>query len=524
MDKTGNRRQIYLMCALLVIVTLAVYWPVIRSDFVNFDDDLYVTQNAAIANGVTLSSVKWALTTTYQNIWMPLVWISYLVDHDISVSILDSADSDPAVFHTTNLLLHIANAVLLFLLLTQMTRRPWLSMMVALLFAVHPLRVESVAWVAERKDVLSTLFWFLTMLAYVNYVRKPNARLYTLMLLAYGAGIMSKPTLSTLPLGLLILDFWPLGRLGKEGKVTLARAIREKIPLFALAAAAAVITVWASPVASAARGTQSLRVMIPFSERVANSLVSYVQYILMMLWPRNLAVFYPHPGHSVPLWQILASAVLLLALCVLSYRARHTRPYITAGWLWYVITLIPMIGLVQVGIAGLADRFTYVPLIGLFVLLVWWISDILQSLKNSSVAMIVKCGLGVGVTAILMLSTYVQVGYWRDSCTLFSHAVRVTRSNALAHRNLGYALEQNGKIEEAISHYRQSIKIAPDDPGYLDDLGRILTNRGTPADLDEAIGLFRRSLELAPTNELTQSYLAAAMYNKSVVDQARPRQ
>lgn len=517
-----DRRHVYLICALLILATLAVYWQVAGFDFTNIDDELYVKLNPFIADGLTPARVQWSLTTTYNCIWMPLVWMSYMVDHDVSsrFSSFYLGNADPHVCHATNLLLHVVNVVLLFLVLASMTRRTWLSAFVAALFAVHPLHVESVAWIAERKDVLSTLFWLLTMLAYVRYVRKPGLWRYALVLLAFALGLMSKPMIVTLPAALLILDYWPLDRLGTgEHRISFLRALREKIPMFVLAIPCVIVTITSAglDVASAA-GDHGI--IHPLGVRLANAFVSYVQYIVMMFWPRNLAVLYPHPGNSLPVWQVVGSVLILAVICIFALRAARTRPYVTAGWLWYVLTLIPVIGLAQVGKIAYADRFTYVPLIGLFIAIAWGASDLLERLRGFASATIVAAGLAVGLIITLMVCSYIQVGYWRDSYTVLSHAVRVTGPNAQARHALGLALASMGKPEEAINQYRESLRIDSQQPDAMHRLGCLLVLRGRPADLDEAIRLFQASLKLYPESELTHNVLGIALARRGRLDEA----
>jgi len=524
MSKSQDKRQLYLICALLILATVAVYWQVAGFEFTNFDDPYYVKDNPFIANGLTPAGIKWSLTTNYQSIRMPLVWMSYMVDHDVSslISGFYLGGADPRVCHVTNLLLHIANVVLLFLILASMTRRPWLSAFVAALFALHPLHVESVAWIAERKDVLSTLFWLLTMFAYLRYVRKPDLRRYALVLLAFALGLMSKPMLVTLPIALLILDYWPLDRLGTgENKISFWGALREKTSMFVLAIVCGIITTVSSNAFAVARSAKTIgEVPWPLGARVANAFVSYIQYIVMMFWPRNLAVFYPHPGNSLPVWEVVGSALGFGALCVFAFRAARTRPYITAGWLWYVITLVPVIEVVPIGKEALADRYTYVPFIGLFIVAAWGASELLDRLGGFASGKVFRTGLAMGLIAALMACSYVQLGYWRDSYALFSHAVRVTGPNAVARFNLGLALLDMGKTDEAIKQYRESLRINPDNADVLYTLARVLTDRGSPADLDEAIRLFYAALKVCPTGELTHNYLGVALAKRGRMDEA----
>lgn len=525
MGKNQNKRQFYLICVLLVVVTVAVYWHVSEFDFTNFDDDLYVKTNPFIVDGLTRSGIHWALTTTYQQTWIPLVWMSYMLDHDLSAmsGYCDSSNADPAICHITNLILHIANVILLLIILNMMTRSPWKSAFIAMLFAIHPLHVESVAWIAERKDVLSTFFWLLTMLAYLHYVRKPGLRRYGLVVLGYIMGLMSKPMLVTLPIALLILDYWPLDRVGtSDNRISFLDAVREKIPLIMLAIVSSIITIQSSIIILVRNGrvVDVPREAWPLGERFANVFISYIQYIVMTLWPRNLAVFYPHPSNALPMLVVVASVLVFAVLCYFAFRMKRTRPYITAGWLWYVITLIPAIGFVQVGKAALADRFTYVPSIGLFIIVGLGVPDLLKRLGGFVSSRICTAGLAFGSVAILMVCSYIQTGYWHDSYTLFSHAIRVTGPNAQAHYNLGGALLEEGKTDEAIGQYRESIRINPDDPDVLITLARILIDRGSSADLCEATGLLYSALKICPTGEQVHNYLGLALMKRGKLDEA----
>jgi len=518
--KRGDRRQLYLICALLILATLAVYWQVAGFDFTNLDDSYFVRDNPFIANGLTPAGVQWSLTTTYQNTWVPLVWMSYMVDHDLSSLIggFYLGNADPRVCHVTNLLLHIANVLLLFLVLASMTRRPWQSAFVAALFAVHPLHVESVAWITERKDVLSTLFWLLTMLAYLRYVGRPDIRRYALVLLVFAVGLMSKPMLVTLPIVLLLVDYWPLRRSQSE---PWRRLILEKIPLFVLSAAAAVVTLLAQAVTSFAK--------IGLTVRPANAIVSYMAYIRKMIWPTDLACFYPHPGSHLPIWQVLGSCLFVAGFSVAVIRLAPRRPYLSVGWFWYMITLLPVIGIVQVGDQAMADRYTYVPLIGLYVLIAWAVPELLARVPHKSIVLMVVAG--IAITG-LMIRAHNQVGCWRDSKTLFRHAIAVTSANwmaefllgaafvnegntasayrhirislrynpryANAHYTLGLLLEVDRRFSEAIYEYRQAIRWERTASQPHMGLGRVLQQRGR---LSEALRQFEEAQRLDPGNE-----------------------
>ena len=342
MNKT---RITILICVLLALLTLGAFWRVLGCGFVDFDDDVYVTANRWVLAGLTAGSVKWALTAAYQSTWQPLVWLSYMVDQQIY-------GQNPMGFHLTNLLLHIASVVLLFLILTRMTGSVWRSAFVAALFAVHPLRVESVAWIAERKDVLSGVFWMLSMGAYVLYAERPRLKRYVRVFLFMALGLMAKPTLVTLPIALLLLDYWPLGRF-TAGR-GFGRLALEKVPLLCLSAASVVV----ASIAQMKSGGLMTVDTLPVGVRLANAAFSYVSYLVKMVWPAKLAVFYTHPENTLPVWQVIGSVVILVCLTAIALKHDRKRPWLAVGWLWYLCTMLPMIGIIQTGRHGMADRFT----------------------------------------------------------------------------------------------------------------------------------------------------------------------
>ena len=387
-----KRHIVALICVLLAVITLAAYWRVMGCGFVNVDDNVYITKNPHISAGLTAENVKWALTAIDAANWHPLTWLSYLVDVAISGTV------DAEQFHLTNLLLHLANVLLLFLLLRRLTKSVWRSAFVAALFAVHPLHVESVAWIAERKDVLSTLFWLLTVWAYARYADRTSAGRYVLVVVLFSLGLMAKPMLVTLPIVLLLLDYWPLGRFKAKGespkskvespkskvaqlstpnaqrqepgtmpKPALGKLVWDKAPLLLLSLASCVITYYAQLHGKTVTAIEA----IPLGMRVSNAVVAYLLYIWKMVWPAKLAVLYPHPGPTLPIWLVVVSSAFLVSISALVIRYGRKRPYLAVGWLWYVIMLIPVIGIVQVGEQAMADRYTYVPLIGVFVMIAW---------------------------------------------------------------------------------------------------------------------------------------------------------
>ena len=480
----------YAICALLIVVLLA-YWPVYKNGFV-YDDLEYVTANPHVQHGITWDEIKWSLTSLQSSNWHPLTWMSHMLDGQLY-------GPNALGHHATNLIFHLANVLLLFAFLSRTTGAFWPSAFVAALFGVHPLHVESVAWVSERKDVLSTFFWLLTMLAYVRYSKRSSLGNYGLVVGLFILGLASKPMLVSLPFVLLLMDYWPLGRMQKQG---MRRILVEKLPLFLLAAGSSMITYFAQRQGGALGTTERF----PMGVRIANALVSYVSYIQKMFWPVKLTAFYPHPGSSLPLWEAAAAGIALILLTILLLRAGRSRPYLAVGWLWYLGTLVPVIGLVQVGSQALADRYAYIPLIGLFVAVTWGIGEFL---RGKAVA--------VGACAVLLVFavlTRMQLPYWHDDITLYEHAIAVTRDNYVAHVNLGTVLKDQN---ESINHYREAITIKPD--GFLayHNLGSVLAEQGK---LDEAIPYFRKAIRLHPNYFEAYTDLGVALMHKGEYDEA----
>ena len=466
------------VAALLTAAVLVVFWPVLGHDFVNFDDNRYVTDNPWVQRGLDSVSFRWAWTTMSVANWHPLTWLSHMLDWQLWGPVARG-------HHATNLVLHAANTVLCFLVFERMTGALWRSALVAALFGLHPLHVESVAWVSERKDVLSALFWLLGMAAYVAYVRRPGVSRMGLVAMALAAGLASKPMLVTFPAALLLLDWWPLRRLNAGSA---ARVVGEKLPLVALVAASCVVTVLAQG-QSGAIGTLT---RYPISVRVENAIVSWVAYLWKTIWPANLSVFYPHPESALPLAPVVGAALLLVAVTALAVAARGRRPWIPVGWLWYLGTLVPVIGLVQAGEQAMADRFTYVPLIGIFALVAW-------SLPSGRVAQ----ALATAAVVALALRAHAQVEVWKDSVTLFEHALAVEPENALAHMNLGVALTERGELDRAATHLEESLRIKPGQAEAENALGNLWLKRG---DASRAAEHYAAALRLSP-------YYAVALNN-----------
>ena len=471
------------------MATLGVYWHVTNHEFINYDDDLYVTDNHNVQAGLRLESITWSFTATHASNWHPLTWMSHMLDCQLF-------GMNPGWHHLTNLFFHIANALLLFLAFKRMTGDSWQSGFVAALFALHPLHVESVAWVAERKDVLSAFFWMLTVWSYIWYLERPRVSRYLRVLFFFILGLMAKPMLVTLPFVLLLLDYWPLGRFqfgrsGGEGKsrqrAIALRLVWEKIPLFILAVASSFVTFLVQQSGGAVRSLDALSLDV----RISNTLVSYVSYIGKMIWPYHLAVLYPHPG-NLPMSQIAVACLLLISISFLAIMAVRQRPYFAVGWLWYIGTLVPVIGLVQVGIQSFADRYTYVPLIGIFIIIAWGFPDIVSKCRHKEIGITIIVG---ALLSIFMVTTWLQVRYWNNNMTLFEHALDVTANNYLAHNNLGNALNEQGDRAEAIRHYSEALRINPTYWEAHYNLGNALTAQGRTA---EAIRHFSEALRLNP--------------------------
>jgi tetratricopeptide (TPR) repeat protein len=436
---------------------------------------------------------------------------------------------DPSGHHLTNLVFHIASTLLLFLVLERMTGALWKSGFVAALFALHPLRVESVAWVAERKDVLSTFFWMLTMWAYIRYVGRPKLHRYLLTLLFFALGLMSKPMVVTLPFVLLLLDYWPLGRFQfppsrmnpksssskpkpNNGQISMVlHLIWEKSPFFLLCAASSILTVFAQQKAGAMVALEHYS----SESRIANALVSYVLYIGKMIWPSHLSIFYPYQV-MLPLWKVVGSGLLLISVSVLVIRFLRKLPYLAVGWFWYLGTLVPVIGLVQVGMQAMADRYTYVPLIGLFVMIVWSVPDILAGRRYRRVVFSISAGI---LLSILMIVTRLQVQHWQNSMTLFQHSLDVTVNNYLGHTNLGDALAHQGKVQEAITHFNEALRIFPNQPEVHYNLGVVLQRQGK---IQEAIIHFAEAVRIKPDHAIAHNNLGVTLIMQGKVQEAIP--
>jgi tetratricopeptide (TPR) repeat protein len=480
------------LSVLLAVAVLALFWRAVGNDFVNYDDDLYVTRNPRVQQGLTSAGVRWAFTTDAAGNWHPLTWLSHQLDWELW-------GPSPRGHHATSVALHVVNTLLVFWLLDAMTGAPWRSALVAALFGVHPLHVESVAWVAERKDVLSTCLWLLTTLAYVAWTRRRGTGRYLAVVGGLALGLMAKPMLVTLPFTLLLLDWWPLGRLRKQTDVR--PLVLEKLPLFALVAASSVVT-W---IVQSAAGVMA---PLPLATRVGHAAITYVEYLGKMVWPLHLSAIYPHPARA-PLEAVVPSALLLALVTAVAVWQRRQRPYLLVGWLWYLGTLVPVIGLVQVGASAMADRFTYVPLLGIFVALAW----LVPAGPEPRLVVAAACV----VLALLAAQTWAQVGVWRDSTTLFAHALAVNERNAIAHVNLGVELGARGDPVTATTHLERALELRPDLVTARIALGNTLMRRGM---VEEAIGHYRAAVAADPSSARALNNLGYAQLQLGRVDEA----
>lgn len=507
--------------AVLSISILFIYYQLAGAGFVSYDDPKYVRDNPFVMQGLTPESIGWAFTSLgYASNWHPVTWLSHMID-------IELLGANPGAHHLMNVLLHLMNSFILFYLLCRLTGARWKSAAVAALFALHPLHVESVAWIAERKDVLSTFFLMLTLLAYVRYLTQRSTGRYVVMTVLYVFGLMAKPMLVTLPFILLLIDFWPLGRIGLPGSMTglhqsqafadstenkwaeIAALITEKAPLFFLALASCCITYFAQEMG----GSVSSLEEVPFMGRVANAVVSYGLYIWQTIWPMGLAVFYPYP-ENIGIAAVSLSFLLLFGITALALIYAKSVPAFLMGWFWYLGTLVPVIGIVHVGLQARADRYTYIPLIGIFIMVVWGFSALAG--KRRSAEYVLK-GVFIALLAVLMVASWVQAGYWKGDKELFNHALGVTRNNFLAHTNLAVTCLEQNDMDGLVSHSREALRIKPDYVPALCNLGFGLIHLGKD---QEAIAPLRRAIQLEPTYLNAHMNLGSALYTLGEADGA----
>ncbi|MBC8199674.1 MAG: tetratricopeptide repeat protein [Desulfobacterales bacterium] len=506
-----RHHKILTIYLLLILIILVAYWQVKNFDFVNFDDSVYVTANPKVQSGLTIDGITWAFTTFRAGNWHPLTWLSHMLDCQFY-------GLNPMGHHWTSLQIHIANTLLLFFILQYMTGALWRSAFVAALFALHPLHVESVAWVSERKDVLSAFFGMLTILAYIRYVKKRNFFRYFLVFILLSLGLMAKPMLVTLPFVLLLLDFWPLERLKYSSyhqssgfqSLNLPRLIWEKAPLFIPVAISSVLTILAQKEVGALYTFEAL----PVKVRIANAFVSYANYIIKTIWPQNLAVFYPHPLGISSLWYVFLAAFAIAGISFFSIRSFKQHPYVAIGWFWYLGTLVPVIGLIQVGAQSMADRYTYIPLTGLFIIIAWGIPDILKKWHFNKIIIAV-----FAIILIFAFSTrsYFQIRHWENSAAVFENAIKITNYNWLACNNLGLALMCNGKAEEAVFYFKKALRIRPNYLKLYDNLGVALFQLGK---LEEALSYYSKALEIDPKHAGIHKHTAMILATQGKLEKA----
>jgi tetratricopeptide (TPR) repeat protein len=486
----------------LAAVVVALYWPVVSFDFISLDDNLYVVENPNLQKGITMEGLAWAMTTFHTANWHPLTWLSFLVDYDLF-------GLNPAGYHLSNLILHLLNTLLLFILLRRMTGEVWKGAAVAALFAVHPLNIESVVWIAERKNLLSTLFWILTLLAYVRYAEKPGWKRYASILVCFILGLTVKPMLITLPFVLLLLDYWPLQRFSwsdrdRSGAMQdrtkrrkhLIHLLIEKMPLILLS----LLSAWITFEAARSGGAVKAISVFPLVGRIENAIVSYAMYLQKMTWPADLAIFYPYPIGR-PFWQVGLSILFLTAVTTLVCIKGRTHRYLINGWFWYGITLLPVIGLVQVGFQSMANRYAYISLIGIFVIVIWGVEDLL---KRSSGRRYIP----VFTVAVILAFAFCMMAAlpaWKNSEAAFQQALRVTKNNHIAELGMGNIWFNRGNLSKAQDYYRASLRSKPDFEEAYNNLGLVYAGQGKPREAEMA---FRQAMTLNPDFEAARINLA----------------
>jgi protein O-mannosyl-transferase len=483
----------YAFALLLIVLSIGLYYPVKTHPFVNYDDNVYVTENTHVQNGLTWDTVSWAFVTHDAGNWHPVTWLSHALDYELY-------DQDPAGHHQTSMFLHALNAVLLFWVFWRATGYAGRSFVVAALFAVHPINVESVVWISERKTLLSMMFFLLALGAYRWYVSKPMVGRYAVVAVLFALGLMAKPQIITFPFVLLLWDYWPLRRMvvakqpadeSSFPQQSFRALVVEKLPLFGIAAVSAVMTMKAQ----GASGAVLSLAATPLSMRLSNAIVSYVKYIAKALWPVNLAPMYPHPGDSLRAWQVYGGLLVLLMITML-IAERTSRRYLIVGWLWFLGTMVPMIGIVQVGRQALADRYAYLPLLGIFIMICWGVADLSKEKHLPSALLPVASGVAI---IALALAAHRQIGYWADNITLWTHTIEVTAPNYIAQDDLGGALMDRKRMEEAIGHFREAAEIHPVDPVSNFNIGFYDQQHGN---LEEAITQYKKAIILTTSPSL----------------------
>lgn len=515
-DKGVSATTRAVLALLLVIVIFIVFSQAIHHEFINYDDQAYVTDNSHVKEGLSYRNFVWAFTAFEVSNWHPVTWLSHMLDYEMY-------GMNPMGHHLTNLILHLANALLLLYLLYKSTGKYWQSLFIAALFGLHPLHVESVAWIAERKDLLSTFLFFMTLIIYGEYVKKPRTPTYLLMLMTYGVGLMAKPMLVTLPLVMLLWDFWPLGRLITQrehrhcpekihegcSSTPPLRLLVEKIPFFLLSLTSCIVTYYAQQRGGAVAAIHGT----PPTFRVINALQSYVGYMEKMVWPHDLAVIYPLPPTLTLAWGGVAGLVLLLVSWLVWRQARN-YPYLPVGWLWYLCTLVPVIGLIQVGQQAMADRYTYIPLTGLFIMISWGVADLSRKLHYRHEVLAASA---VSVLGVLAVCTWIQLGYWKNSVTLFEHAVQAVPNNHIAFRMLGNALSRKGDMDGANRCFAESLRIMPDDDSTHIEWGSAATKERR---IGEALYHYNEALRINPGSAIAHYDLGVLLADQGKFEEA----
>jgi tetratricopeptide (TPR) repeat protein len=497
-----DKRRTLLICIALAVATFIAFEGVRNNGFVNYDDDLYVTDNVHVHEGLYARSISWAFTSRDASNWHPLTWISHIID-------CTYFGPNPAGHHLVSMGFHIANVILLFLILKSATGAIWPSAFVAALFGLHPLAVESVAWVSQRKSVLSTFFWFLTIAAYLRYSQKPGVLRYLIVMFLFAAGLLSKPTLVTLPFVMVLLDYWPLNRI-RRPQFSILHSLYEKLPLIVMSAALCVVTY----MAQAKGNSVSDIITVPLISRAENILMSYIKYIGMIFCPTSLSVFYPFDLHRLAVWKTGGCLLLLLLVSSLAIALRRRFGWLFTGWFWYLGTLVPVIGLVQVGAQSMADRYMYLPGIGIYIIVAWCAFDLAKKFRPPKV---IPAAAGALILGVLLLATRTQVGYWRDSLSLCRHALAVTKNNYIMNYNYGSALRDWGEVDWAIEQYRQALKINPLYAKAHNNLGCALRDK---KQLDEAAAEFKLAIKISPDYAYAQNNYGVALAERGQYEEA----
>lgn len=481
---TIQRKKILALYIVLVLATLAVYWQVHEFDFINFDDNLLVYENPHISR-ISLDSLRWSFTTTYADLWSPFLWLSFLLDYQLY-------GLNAGGYHVTNLILHILSVWFLFWLVSRMTGALWPSAFVAAVFALHPLHVESVAWVTERKDVLSAFFWMLTLSLYVWYVEKPVIKRYLLVLFGFVCALMSKSMVVTLPAIMILLDYWPLNRFDtqKRKKNLILWQLKEKAPFFILSAFFSIMTFYIQYYLPSIRNDSSFKPS-SLNLQLANAAVSFVNYIEKTFWPHDMAAFYPFPS-QIPAPHIIGALLLIIIITVFVTARIKRMPYLFVGWMWFSITILPVIKILQIGKDAMADRYHYIPSIGISLMVAWGISSLI---KKEFIRKNILFPSAVAVVVILAALTWNQCGYWKDSISVFNHALNVTKDNYVAHNHMGIALHTEGKIEDALYHYNYTLHINPNYPEAYNNRANVYATMGR---YQSALEDFDKSIRLNP--------------------------